>query len=241
MEKKDLRKLALSLGLVGVVGVGATLAYFTDLSQVLTNNFDMVGDKDNNAINVIVREHAVDDDNNESSYLIESDTGLTSETANDGVSYENLQPGQPIEKDPTVTVKADSVNCYVYAKVTGLPQNNLILTNINSRTGSPDNNFNNDGISTSWKEITPTDATDARYFVYVGNDGLPAIVNKSNQDTTLPELFKYLKVNKEANEKSEFVDIVVTAAAVQSDNITAAEAETEGLGQLGYTAASATE
>lgn len=93
MNKKKLLTLAVAVALVGAVGVGSTLAYFTD--------------KDD-AQNVITMGH-VDIDLDEPGF------------DNDDDEHDNtiggVVPGDVITKDPTITVAEDSEDAYIRAKV----------------------------------------------------------------------------------------------------------------------------
>lgn len=91
MNKKKAMTLVASLGLVACIGVGATLAYFTDSDD---------------ALNTITMGH-VD---------IELDEPTFSEN-NPENKISNVTPGQLITKDPTITVKAGSEASYLRAKI----------------------------------------------------------------------------------------------------------------------------
>lgn len=95
MKKKSILTMALALVLVGAIGVGATLAYFTDKAD---------------ATNIVTMGH-VDIELTEPEF----ETYLE-----DGIS--GVVPGQEIAKDPTITLAADSKDAYVRVKleVTGL-------------------------------------------------------------------------------------------------------------------------
>lgn len=95
MKKKSLMLCAVSLVAVALIGVGGTLAYFTDREE---------------ATNVVTMGH-VDIELDEPNY----------QPGEDGV-YENVVPNMTITKDPTITVEEGSEDCYVRAKleITGL-------------------------------------------------------------------------------------------------------------------------
>jgi len=92
MNKKSLITMLVALCLVGAVGVGATLAYFTDKTDVS---------------NKVTMGH-VDID------LFETQNG--DETA-EGLEFKNIVPGDTLKKDPTVRVAGDSEDCFVRVKV----------------------------------------------------------------------------------------------------------------------------
>lgn len=90
MNKKKLYTLVGSLVLVGAIGVGATLAYFTDNDV---------------AKNVVTMGH-VDIDLDEPNYTPGVDNVM-----------EDLVPGETITKDPTITVAEDSQPAFIRAKI----------------------------------------------------------------------------------------------------------------------------
>jgi len=91
MKKKSLVTLALSVCLIAVIGVGSTLAYFTD------NDAEM---------SVVTMGH-VD---------ITLEEPQFSE-ANEDNKIEHVVPNQKITKDPTITVVKGSESCYLRAKI----------------------------------------------------------------------------------------------------------------------------
>lgn len=91
MKKKSLISLVVAVSLVAVIGVGSTLAYFTD-NDAATNVVTM-GHVD------IKLEEPVFSENNENNTIT------------------NVVPGDEITKDPTITVDKDSESCYLRAKV----------------------------------------------------------------------------------------------------------------------------
>lgn len=92
MKNKKLGTLVGSLALVAALGVGATLAYFTD-SQDVTNTITMGN---------------VDIDLDEPNYPGEGeDNEIT-----------DITPNQTIVKDPTITLQEGSEDAYVRAKIT---------------------------------------------------------------------------------------------------------------------------
>lgn len=91
MNKKKLLTMVLALVLIGAVGIGATLAYFTDKTEVA---------------NVITMGH-VDIDLEEPAFEDYAEEGI-----------KDVTPGQEIAKDPTITLAADSLDAYVRVKLT---------------------------------------------------------------------------------------------------------------------------
>ncbi len=94
MNKKKLLTMVLALVLIGAVGVGATLAYFTD---------------NDSATNVVTMGH-VDVELTEPGF--DTEDGTADNTISD------VTPGQVIAKDPTITLADDSLDAYVRVKLT---------------------------------------------------------------------------------------------------------------------------
>ena len=84
MKNKKIMITIVAAALVAIIGVGATLAYFTDNDEV--QNVLTLG--------------AVDIDLDEPNYKGDE-------------AYENIVPGDVIEKDPTITLASDSEEAYV--------------------------------------------------------------------------------------------------------------------------------
>lgn len=102
MKKRNLLISILSLALVCIIGVGATLAYFTDKTEIKTNVFTTGK----------VSIELTDDTNGPN----EDDT-WTSEKTDDGIVYGNVMPGDVLSKIVKVTVADDSSDCYVAIRV----------------------------------------------------------------------------------------------------------------------------
>ena len=106
MNKKKVLSMVTALALVAVVGIGATLAYFTDKADI--QNVITMGHVDIN----LTENKVVKDADGE--YVPVGETELTEE----GLTFEDVVPGQTVPKNPTITVEEDSENCYVRATVT---------------------------------------------------------------------------------------------------------------------------
>lgn len=88
MKKKKIISLFLAIALIGAIGVGATLAYFTDSEE---------------KENIITMGH-VDIDLDEPNY-----------DGDENNEIKNLTPGEAVTKDPTITLKEGSQDAYVRA------------------------------------------------------------------------------------------------------------------------------
>lgn len=124
-KKLAIAVVALSLVLVGVIG--GTLAYLIDESDEVTNTFTYG--------------------------QIEIELWETDPTSNEktttGVEYARIVPGAVVNKNPTVTVKAKSEDCWVYVMVT----NNVVLNGTAVATYT---------VNTDWEEIA-TNGTSKLY------------------------------------------------------------------------------
>lgn len=220
MKKKSLVAMMGALALVGALGAGATLAYMSATDEVRnTFTFTEAGIE-------IALDEAVVDDNNKA----------TEERTDEGQDYDNIIPGMVIDKDPTVTVKASSLNCNVFVSVENANEEDVLVIN--------------DLDTTAWAAVNPatyglTAAANTAYYVYQGTLATGTIesgdtfkvVAKSAADTVLEDVFETVSVGADVNEDTEFSDIVIKAAAVQADSCADADAAKTALGMLGATLA----
>ncbi len=105
MKKKNLITAAVSLALVAVVGVGATLAYFTDKTESKRNTFA------SGKVSINLIDETWDVDGQVKGEYYDKD-GIT------GIEYENLMPGDVVSKVVGVENNADSQDAYVAIRVT---------------------------------------------------------------------------------------------------------------------------
>lgn len=108
MKKKKIAKLAVTLGLVGAVGVGGTLAALTAQSEAVTNTFAVGKGLHNTDIKL-----------DEAPVNPETGKEVSGERVQTN-TYKNLEQGAELDKDPTVTIKATAADCYVFVEITGL-------------------------------------------------------------------------------------------------------------------------
>ena len=230
MKNKKKLTMGLSLALVGVLGIGATLAYLTDETGTLTNKFTF----SEKGININLDEAEVDENNKalkNGSRILEGGTQ----------EYKNIIPNMIIDKDPTVTVNHKSLNSHVFVSVTN--------TNTKLTIGASDGqgNFVEGVNDLAWKEVAPSDygleaKENTKYYVYSGPDYAvdPETGDKFtvigsiefNEVKVLPDIFTHVKVADDVKEDVEFSDIVIKAAAVQADSVTDAEAAKTALEML---------
>lgn len=108
MTKKKLMMAGLSAGLVAVVGIGGTLAYLSDKSEVVTNTF------------TVGTGYIPGDDENQAVKIDEIDVTKDDGSRTDHNDYKDLLPGDELTKDPTVYLTGGSVESYVFVKLDGV-------------------------------------------------------------------------------------------------------------------------
>lgn len=222
MKKKSLVMMTATLALVGAVGVGTTLAYMTAQSDEVKNTFTFA----EAGIDITLDEAVVDKLTNKA-----LETGERTSTGQD---YENIIPGMVIDKDPTVTIGENSLNCNVFVSVTNANQNDELSVT----------DFNTD----SWEAIEPAaygmEAADAytAYYVYKGSaatgeiedgDTFLVVPNDKENETVLEDIFETITISNGISETTEFSDIIIKAAAVQADSCADTDAAVTALGMLG--------
>lgn len=101
MKTKKILALALAAVLLVAVSVAGTIAYLTANTGAVTNTFVEAG------VSLILKEHELKDD------------GKTVDTSKpvDGNDDYKLVPGDVMEKDPYVTLGADSLPCWVFVEI----------------------------------------------------------------------------------------------------------------------------
>lgn len=105
MKRKKLFALITSVALIAVVGIGATLAYFTDNAEA--SNVVTMGHVD-----ITLTENEVEK-NDDGDYVIVGEDVVTEE----GLTFDGVLPGDTIPKNPTVTAADDSMDAYIRVKM----------------------------------------------------------------------------------------------------------------------------
>lgn len=221
MESKKMKKLLLSCGLVGVVGVGASLAYFSDVTDILRNTFSIFGSgAGEQAIELNVKEKEAVLQENTHNYVAGSEWNYDSVTG-DANDYENLIPGSTVYKNPTVEVKANTIESVVVVRVENLYQSAYSITG--SGIGEADNQW------TVLNNYEDPDTANVTFLKYNSN-----VDTTDGTDDDLTALFTGLTFNSNIDENTPVQPIVVSAAAVQVENNPDAltQAVTELGGQL---------
>lgn len=226
MKNSKLRRVLLLLAcavMLVSLSVGATLAYLTGTDSV--KNTFTVGN-----VKIILDEKDVDG----------SQDGVTTAGRDQKNAY-HLQPGHKYVKDPMVTVKANSENCYVRMRVTVGGYANLATAFPEEKYPTFWNNgmFNLHMVVEGWEDdnwaFYGYDATKNEYeFRYT------SIVTKAGEDQPLDALFdKFVlpddMTNKEIAALAQ-VEINVVADAIQSDGFDASEDGTKTAMQVAWEA-----
>lgn len=198
-----------SLSLLAVVGVGSTLAYLSDTTDVVTNTFT-VG-------NVDITLDETD---------ITKTDGTRTETGN---AYTNIQCGDVLTKDPIVHVAENSSECYIFVKVEGLDAflatEGLDVDGNTVKAFALDSNAFKD-----WVKVAEVDGSQVlqnstkKDGIYRYKETLEAEESTSavfNSITFSSALTEY-----EDGEVPEISSIEITAYAIQSENLTASDAFT---------------
>lgn len=167
MKKKNLITAAVSLALVAVVGVGATLAYFTDKTDVKNNVFTT------GSVDITLTDT--------------SDSDKATEVEN-GIVYEEVMPGDLLDKNVYVTVDKMSAPSYVGVFVSvdastfGRPEAYDVMGLVNDammRAGTM-NNWNQYPVSVG--------ATDGVLYVY------NQVVEPDDQNDVVLDLFSDIQI-----------------------------------------------
>lgn len=211
MKLKKILTLACCAVLLVCISVGATVAYLT--SQATVTNTFTVG-----KVQISMDEAAIKKDETTGNW-VEDDT-KNRVVAN---SY-NLLPGISYAKDPTVTVKADSEDCYVRALVTITMAKQL--DEIFADRGGADMAAIFGGLSTDWTCNSITKDTEKNTRTYEMR--YKEIVTKSGSDQVLDDIFEKVNVpsfiTNEDLAKISGMKIEVVANAIQADGFANADA-----------------
>lgn len=228
MKKRQLAKLGLTVGLVGAVGVGGTLAILSQQSNTVTNTFAVGAG--------IKAEDVVLDETDLQGKALDADMSEIQRTKK-GNDYINLQPGMKLTKDPQVHVSAKAADSYVFAKLENVDE---YLAAMNEGVADEDKSTLINGINKNWKmyQAEAEGSLDGVY-VYVGatdeNKGIEAGGNDEGSKVSVgniafdsEKLFEGIQLDTaatlydaEGNPKDlTKLNIVVKALAVQATDAT---------------------
>lgn len=186
MKKRSILTIVLAIALTAIVSVGATMAYLTATDKEVVNTFKFA---DKMEVKV-----------SETTPETEEDEKISSDPT--GLKYENIVPGQKLNKSPKITTTTD-VPAYVFVKVSSASAE-VHPTLINGgwtavADGTKDTNWN----GVYWKYIDPAaQKGDLGYAARVsGQDGwydLGSIFDQVEVSAT-PEVKKTVEYEKDGD------------------------------------------
>lgn len=200
MNKKNILTAAVSLSLVACLSIGATLAYFTDKTEVAQNVFTTGN------VDVTLIDQAFKNDENATwEYDPERNE-------NGGYDYTHVMPGDKIGKNVAVEIADGSEDCYVAISVS--------IQN----TNDPEGLYTD--MSDLYDQIVTASASRGWLHADSGNGTMvfyyPIALTNGSAENIAP-LFSYLEIPEEwGNEyANNTLNITVQAAAVQAANLPA--------------------
>ena len=240
MKKKKLMMAVVSASLVGVVAIGGTLAYLSDMSNEVTNTFN-------------VGSGYVPDDNKHIGLCLDETEKTSTENptaidpvnrTEEGVKYEEMLPGSVVAKDPTFHLTTGSTDSYVFALVNGVDEmiadGYYFTVDKPEKLADPVNAFN----SENWQKVYGDEGTfDGLYIYFDGTDnivegGKLAVMGEDGEvkepavpADTMVSLFNWVKLGSNVDDDAFAAvdpgEVVISGAAVQSANLTPEEAQFE--------------
>lgn len=203
MNKKNILTAAVSLSLVAVIGVGATLAYFTDSTATAKNVFTTG----------LVNIELVDETDPDAEGQV---PGVPNEEG--GITYTDVMPGDNLSKIVGATILDDSQPCWLGFKVSI------------SSTSPLKDTVEQEVVNLVWNSIQETAQTDPNWIVSVEGTDLycyrtvETVYNEEDPMANRVLLFDGIQIpGAEWDNRYAGVnfDIDVTAAAVQTANLPA--------------------
>lgn len=203
MNKKNILTAAVSLSLVAVIGVGATLAYFTDSTATAKNVFTTG----------LVNIELVDETDPDAEGQV---PGVPNKEG--GITYTDVMPGDNLSKIVGATILDDSQPCWLGFKVSI------------SSTSPLKDTVEQEVVNLVWNSIQETAQTDPNWIVSVEGTDLycyrtvETVYNEEDPMANRVLLFDGIQIpGAEWDNRYAGVnfDIDVTAAAVQTANLPA--------------------
>ena len=209
MKRKTMLIGGMSLALVACISVGATLAYLTDKTGDVTNTVKFT----TNGIELTLTETSNSPEADvEPGEIVYED---------DGINYTDVVPGADLNKEPVLTVGANNVDCYVYALVTGVDEdeNKALYTEWNKDWQKVDTA----SLEIADNKQFPENSTLLRYKAVVAS--------KAIENTELTEIFDTVTINDAlvydtqskswmlGEEKVTLPEIVINGYAIQANNL----------------------
>lgn len=195
---------ALAIALIAVLSLGATVAYFQAKTEDTVNTFKFGN---------------VDGEISEPTWIPENAT--------------NLAPGKTLPKDPKITLAADSLDAYVFIKVT-VSDAAILKTVTTGKTDAELITKLAGTIDSGWTLMnTPAIDTAKDEIVYIY--GYNTILTKTAPGNVTTDLFTAITVPGEITEENitatgatlaDGFTVTVKGYLIQSDNITAADGKT---------------
>ena len=198
MKKKSLVMMVVSLALVGTIMVGATLAYFTDKTDAVTNTFTVGANVEIDLFENVVQTTSA----NQIYVTTTSGNDLTHVPAGYGAAFNKMYPGLVLDKAPFVEIAETSSDCYIRTTVTG-------VDTLESQGFTVA--FN----TTNWSKVGGAGIKDG---IYQYNGKLTNVVPAKLATEALFTTVTYNSTNKELpNPNASLSNIVVKAYAIQAD------------------------
>lgn len=214
MTKKNILTAAVSLSLVACLSIGATLAYFTDKTDVQTNTFK-AGNVDVTLIDQFDKTTTP-----KGSYVFDNHGVQT------GIEYTNVVPGDVLDKDVSLMVRNGSANAHLAILVTVDNTKNINSDDVYDMVDEAVLRLNNGAMWQEGKTVTTTDGVTGKLYVYNPNytgadwtKGVPA--------NTVVNLFSDIEIPAEwgnAYANAEF-DIKVRGYAIQAEHLDVTDLE----------------
>lgn len=170
--KKALTMAAVLL-LVLALGIGGTLAYLTSKSDTITNTFT-VGN-----VSISLTEHQYDETN--FAQVKKGIDGTPVSVTDNGQSYK-LIPGTIYYKDPTVTVDANSENCYLFVKLEKLHNPDTYLEYTNKLTDGTSGWTALEGVTDVYYRKVTRDADNDQTFALIKDNQVTVKSTLDNND-----------------------------------------------------------
>lgn len=222
MKKKSLVMMLTSLGLVGTVMVGATLAYFTDYTQAVTNTFSVGA---NVGIELLedVKQTSENEKYIENYATLPADKIVQAGLSGKTVKFQNMYPKLTLNKKPFVQKSANTSDCYVIIKVTGINDLEAAGFSVDINTGI-------------WEKVSTTAGDDGTYRYNTKLTADDATTPNVDESKT-PNLFETVTYNSNNSAPTTVpaAGIQMKAYAMQADGFTsaaAAFADPEGVALL---------
>ena len=211
MKKRNVLTIALSLSMAGVIAVGATLAYFTDTASK-TNVFTM------GHVDIDLFDRLPED------YEATADThAWTGEESKDGITYDDVMPGDDIGKEVGFHGTKDSRDAWVAIRVdtdvTDLPNGTSAVNEdtVAAQLSELIEDYVADYAGSLWEAVE--DKTDDSVVTYYYRTVLPA----GNTD----DIYLFDRIQIPTDWTNEYADlkfnVKIQAVAVQADNVTEAQ------------------